>query len=41
MESVVILYAFGAVMWITGAFVVAWFVDTIVDFFLGINQSFR
>lgn len=41
MESVVILYTFASVMWITGAFVVAWFIDTVVDFFLGINESFR
>lgn len=41
MESVIVFQCFAAVMWITGAFLVAWFVDTLVDFFLGVNQSFH
>lgn len=41
MEPVIVYNLFASVLWITGAFLVAWLVDVVVDFFLAVNQSFR
>lgn len=41
MESVIIYNTFASVMWITGAFLVAIFVDWVVDFFLSVFKQFQ
>jgi len=39
METLIVIYTFASIMWVAGAFFVAWFIDEVVDFFIALISA--